>query len=77
MTIHDFAFVLNADLPEQSTEEMFFDDPFLDTSLFLQDGTLALSFDHEADSYESAVLSAYVDIEAAELASSALIRTTW
>jgi transcriptional regulator with XRE-family HTH domain len=63
MTIHDFAFVLDADPHNQDVEDMFFDEPFLDTTLILQNGALALSFDREAKSYKDAVLSAYEDIK--------------
>ena len=62
MPIHDFAFILDADPHDQSVEDLFFDEPFLDTTLILQNGALALSFDREASTFKDAVLSGYQDI---------------
>lgn len=67
MTIHDFAFVIDADPHDESVEDLFFDEPFLDTTLILQNGALALSFDREAEAYKDAVLSAYADIKSVGL----------
>ena len=62
MAVHDFAFIIDADPHDEAVEEVFLDEPFDDSSLILQNGALALSFDREAESFKDAVLSAYADI---------------
>ncbi|OWY13046.1 hypothetical protein B6V72_09570 [Thioclava sp. F34-6] len=62
MTVHDFAFILDADPHDEAVEDIFMEHPFDDATLILQNGALALSFDREGESFKSAVLSAYQDI---------------
>lgn len=63
MTVYDFAFILDADPHDEAIEDIFLGDPFGDSTLILQNGALALSFDRSAASYRDAVLSAYADIK--------------
>src|SRR6056297_2861612 len=63
MTVYDFAFILGVDPHDEAVEDILLDEPFGDSTLILQNGAVALSFDREAESYRDAVLAAYKDIK--------------
>lgn len=63
MNTFDFAFVVSADDPHaDGFEDRFFDAGCDDATIALVHGTVALCFAREADTYKSAVLSAYENI---------------
>ena len=62
MLLHDFAFVLDAQLDDEMVEDRLFEAGCDDATVILQKGAWFVSFDREAPTFKDAVLSAYEDI---------------
>lgn len=65
MTTYDFTFVVDADPHSDDFEDRFIEAGCDDATFLLMRGAAAVSFDREAESYKSAVFSAYKQIKAA------------
>tara|TARA_R110000751_G_scaffold233328_1_gene334199 strand:+ start:24081 stop:24602 length:522 start_codon:yes stop_codon:yes gene_type:complete len=62
MTVHDFAFVVDADPHSEDFEDRFIEAGCDDATFILRRGAAVISFDREAKTFKDAVLSAYQQI---------------